>query len=125
MGSEIDEVLELERRRCAAIGAGDMAALEEILADDYAHVFGDGGVSGKAGYIRQVARVPRTPERGELRVRLYGDTAVVTGPLINRVAYPDREPEIFDTFVTQVAVRKDGRWRFVSFQITPKSRRPA
>jgi hypothetical protein len=27
---------------------------------------------------------------------------------------------VIDTMVTQVAVKSNGRWQFVSFQITPK-----
>lgn len=118
--SDEAEVLELERRRCAAIGAGDLNALSDVLADDYIHVMGMGVIKDKASYIETIRNGPRTPERDNLHVRLYGDTAVIVGDLLNRIGAPGEPTRIIDTVVTQVAVRSAGRWRFVSFQITPK-----
>jgi ketosteroid isomerase-like protein len=114
------QVLDLERRRCAAIGTGDLAALADVLADDYVHVMGTGKVKDKAAYIETIRNGPRAPERGDLTVRVYGDAAVVTGDLLNSINTSGREPRTIDTMVTQVAVRSGGRWHFVSFQITPK-----
>jgi uncharacterized protein (TIGR02246 family) len=119
MTDDTDAVLDLERRRCAAIGAGDLAALSEILADDYFHVLGEGSTNDKAQYLETVRTGPRVPERGPLTVRRYGDAAVVTGSIINRITYPGQETRVIHAMVTQVAVKRDGVWRFVSFQITP------
>ena len=99
--SDEAEVLELERRRCAAIGAGDLATLSEVLADDYVHVMGMGVVKDKASYIETIRNGPRTPERGALRVRLYGDAAVITGDLLNRIGAPGQPARIIDTVVTR------------------------
>ena len=120
MNAEHDPILVLERRRCAAIADGDFAALADCLADDYLHVFGGGKTCGKAAYIKTVTDSPRAPERSNLVVRRYGDAAVLSGDLLNRITPPGEEPRIVDTFATQVAIRQDGKWRFVSFQITQK-----
>lgn len=114
------ELIALERRRAAAIANKDFKALAEVLAEDYVHVYGDGRSSGKAGYLEQVRTGPRVPTRGPLTVRIYGDSAVLTGDLLNRIEYPDKPQMVLDTFVTQVARRIDGDWKFVAFQITPK-----
>jgi undecaprenyl pyrophosphate synthase len=53
-------------------------------------------------------------------VRVYGDTAVMAGDILNRINTPGKESRVIDAMVTQVAVKSGGRWRFVSFQITPK-----
>lgn len=37
-----DELVELEKKRCAAFDAMDLGALEDILAADYVHVHGNG-----------------------------------------------------------------------------------
>jgi len=114
------EVIALEERRMAAIAHPDFAVLQEVLADDYLHVYGNGSTSDRAGYIAQVRAAPRVPVRGPTQVRIYGDCAVVTGSLLNRVHYAEGE-RVYDTIVTQVAHKVGGRWKFVSFQITPKS----
>lgn len=121
MADERQNVLALEAKRAEAIGAGDLAALGDCLHEEYFHVFGGGTTCGKAAYIAEIKKNPRKPERGELTVRLYGDTAVVTGDIINRINFADKGPRVIYAMVTQVAVRgSDGTWRFVSFQITPK-----
>jgi undecaprenyl pyrophosphate synthase len=120
MTDESAAVLELERRRCDAIAAGDSAALRQILAEDYLHVFGTGPTTNRSGYIDTIERGPRRPVRGELQVRVYGDAAVVTGDLINHIQNPDKTTRVVNAFCTQVAVKRDGAWQFVSFQLTPK-----
>lgn len=117
----IESALDLENRRAEAISAGDVDGLSDCLAADYFHVYGDGKTGGKQAYIDEIVRSPRRPERGELTVRQYGDTVVVTGDIINRINYPDRGPQVILAMVTQVAVKQaDGRLRFVSCQLTPK-----
>lgn len=124
MGQAAEEVRELERRRCAAVAAGDLVGLAATLSDDYLHVFGGGNTSGRDDYVAELKAGPRTHERGDLQVRVYGDTAVVTGDITNTMRYPGRPVRVVEAFVTQVAVKQDGEWRFVSWQITPK-REPA
>jgi ketosteroid isomerase-like protein len=110
----------LEKRRATAIAEANFDALAGVLADDYLHIYGSGTSSDRAGYIDQVKKAPRVPTRGPLKIRVYGDTAVVTGSLLNRIKYPDRPEALLDTSVTQVARKINGEWKFVSFQITPK-----
>lgn len=110
----------LEKRRAAAIAGSDFDALANVLADDYLHIYGGGTTSDRAGYIDQVKKAPRVPTRGPLTIRVYGDTAVITGGLLNRIKYPDRPEALLDTSVTQVVRRVNGEWKFVAFQITPK-----
>lgn len=114
------QIIALEKKRCAAIDQRDFVALADVLADDYVHVYGGGTSSDKAGYIAQVKEAPRTPTRGPLTVRVYGDLAVVTGDLLNRIQNPGQPERVLDTYVTQVAHKENGKWRFVSFQITQK-----
>ena len=120
MSNDADGVLELERRRCAAIGRGDLKALRDCLAEDYLHVFGDGRSCDREAYVEVIAASPREPERSDLRVRLYDNVAVLTGDLLNRIWQPGGGLRVVATVATQVAVRTDGKWRFVSFQLTQK-----
>jgi uncharacterized protein (TIGR02246 family) len=120
MSREQRAVAAAEARRSAAIANKDFQALAELLADDYLHVYGSGTFSDRAGYIEQVRAAPRVPTRGPLSIRIYGDGAIVTGDLLNRINYP-QGARVLDTVVTQVLHKTNGRWQFVSFQITPKA----
>ena len=112
------EVMEAEKRRCKATLEQDVNALRDILADDYIHVAGNGQWMGKQRYLDWVVELPRNHERGELTIRGYGDVAVITGELKNTLQMPDGDRSYL-TYVTQVAHKLDGAWRFVSFHITP------
>jgi len=115
-----DDVIALEERRADAIGTGDLESLADVLADDYLHVLAPGKVVDKAGYIEMIRNGPRRPVRSDLRVRLYGDAAVLTGDLENRIGAGDDVRRVIPAFCTQVAVRSDGAWRFVSYILTRK-----
>jgi len=114
------ELIALETRRGEAIGAGDLAALAEVLADDYLHVLAPGRVVDKAGYVEMVRGSPRRPVRGDLTVRVYGDAAVLTGDLTNNIGPVDDVTRVIPAYCTQVAVKADGAWRFVSYILTQK-----
>lgn len=118
---EAQPLLELERRRGDAIGAGDLDALADVLADDYVHVLAPGRVVNKAQYIEMIRTSPRRPVRGELHVKRYGSTAIIFGDLHNNIGASDEVRRVIPAVCTQVAVReKDGRWRFVSYILTQK-----
>ncbi len=117
--SDVDDLLELEQRRCAAISTGDIEALQSLLSDDYVHVHMTAAVDDRAGHLRAVAKRPRTTTRGDLRVRVYCDLAVLTGELTNQMPVPGQEPRAVRAYCHQVAVRKGGAWRFTSIQLTP------
>lgn len=117
---EAEELVELERRRGDAIGTGDLDALADVLADDYLHVLAPGTVVNKAQYIEMIRNSPRRPTRGDLAVKVHGSAAIITGELTNNIGAADAVRRVIPAFCTQVAVRKDGKWRFVSYILTQK-----
>jgi Domain of unknown function (DUF4440) len=117
---EAAALLTLETRRAEAIGTGDLDALADVLAIDYVHVLAPGRVVDKAQYIELIRNAPRKPERGALHVRLYGDAAVITGDLTNRIGAPGSAQRVIPAYCTQVAVKAHGQWRFVSYILTQK-----
>jgi ketosteroid isomerase-like protein len=76
-----------------ALLVNDTDALETLLADDWVVVSGFGGIAEKSGFIDFIRKGgPRkTMTLSEARVRLYGDTALVTthlrasGPFVAEV----------------------------------------
>lgn len=113
------ELLELERRRCVAINAADVAALKSLLSEDYVHVHMNAAVDNRAGHLEAIAKRPRQTTRGEIQVRIYADFAVLTGELTNHTTAAGEPPRAVRAYCHQVAVREDGVWRFVSTQLTP------
>jgi ketosteroid isomerase-like protein len=112
------EVADLERRRCAAINARDAEAIGATLAEDYLHCHATGLVHDKAAVIAHILSSPRAVQPRMPAIRMYGETAVLTGPLVNVSEREGAEPTKVRLFVTQVARRDADGWRFVSFQST-------
>ncbi|WP_084079161.1 DUF4440 domain-containing protein [Demequina sp. NBRC 110057] len=116
------EILALEERRRQALLHLDEAALRDIYDEALIHIHAPGLTHTKEQLIEHA--LTRSPyldmTRGELLIRVIGDVAVVTGPLTNRLRNPDGTERTVNGQVTQVVRRDDdGRWRFLSFQMTP------
>src|SRR5688500_6692839 len=77
------ELLALEEQRCDAINRQDWDTLAVMLSDDLVHVHANGLTQDKAVYMQHVSSRPRRTERSDLVVHLHGETAVMTGKLVN------------------------------------------
>ena len=115
------ELVQLERDWCTASVKRDSAMLGRILADDYSGVGSRGVPETKSEALAALKDMTSSVETGvdtNVKVRVYGDAAVVTG-LGTRggtnkgVAFKDRQFLWTDTFV-----RRDGRWQCVASQAT-------
>lgn len=108
-----------EQLRAAQLKA-DANSFEKFLADDYAAVHGDGTLSTKAeevanlrsGALKYEALDPR-----ESKIRVYGNTAVVSSVLsikgtVHGKAYSG------DVRTTRVWVKEKGNWKSVLLQVT-------
>lgn len=104
--------------------SGDAKALAPLLADDFMLTHSDGRVQYKADYIAELAtrtRVNTGIANEDVKARLYGDTAVVTGMSIQS-GISDGKPWSGKFRFTRTWVRKDGTWLIVSShssRITP------
>jgi len=122
--SPADEVITLERHRSAAIGAHDLAFLDQLYAEDFRGVTATGFVVDKARLMKVFGL--DNPDTvftiDQLGTRIYGDTAVQTGRLTGR----DKAGKILSqSLYMHVWVRKDDRWRLVAGEGTdiPAERR--
>lgn len=116
------ELLAVEERRRQALLAVDIPALDELYDDSLVHIHAPGLIHNKAQLLEHVAlrQAYLDMTRGELNIRVVGDVAVMTGRLVNRLRGPDGVERVLGGPVTQVLRRcDDGKWRFVSFQMTP------
>jgi ketosteroid isomerase-like protein len=113
---EAAELIALETQRCRAISELDIPVLEKILADDLTHTHITGHTEGKASYLAGLSGRPRKTTRGDLSVRIYGDTAVMTGALVNEFpAAGGNAPARLEIQALQVWVRTGGTWQMVAF----------
>lgn len=114
------EVRQADRELNEAFLRSDVAVLDHIMADDYMSTSPLGVVRTKA----QVLELLRTGERShesldfdDVRVRVYGNAAVLTSRRTERGQY--RGQGISGQFrVTRVYARLRGRWRLVAAQTT-------
>jgi ketosteroid isomerase-like protein len=108
-----DEVSNAEKAVAAARSANDAGALDRLTSDDFIWVRPDGGATGKKELLEDLkaSRLARYDFDGEQRIRIFGETAVVTGARILHGRGADRR-----VMVTNVWVRKDDRWQRVSSQ---------
>jgi uncharacterized protein (TIGR02246 family) len=113
------EVAALEESRRAALAAGDVEALSDLIADDYIHVHATALIHDKAAMLNHVRKSPRTVAPRTPKIRVYGDFAILTGEMVNIApGSGGAEPSRTRLYATQVARKIDGKWKFISFQTT-------
>ena len=109
-----DEIVQLEKRRCAALTSGNVGALSELMADDLVHIHGNGAIDDKASYLKGVETkyVFHRIERGDLNIRVYADVAVVIG-ILNQTVSVRGTDKLNDirAMTTQVWVRSGAGWK--------------
>ncbi len=114
-------VADLERQRCDALVAGDLAGVSALLAPDLVYVHAPGIVHDRDAlmhFLRMQIRFSAVERRG-VRVRAARDTAWTTGWM--RIAghrQPGGEAVAGVSFVTQVWRRAGGAWQMALFQST-------
>ena len=111
-------VRQVEDRRIKATIANDFATLEAVLADDLTYTHSNAVVDTKASYIESL-RSGKTKyesiDRSPSLVRVYGNTALVTGSAtvgLRGLAAP------LSLRYTLAYVMRDGQWRMVAWQST-------
>jgi ketosteroid isomerase-like protein len=115
------ELTQLVKDLNEAVVKADLAVLERALHEDYVHNRPNGVVEDRAQYLenRKARRVDfESLVPDEMEVRVYGDTAIVTGRSTAKGKDQYGKMDELRRW-TRVLVRRDGRWQFVHFQATP------
>jgi len=108
-------ILQIERDIMTAIKNKDAATLEPLLADDFIYRTHFGAEAPKAEFLKSIASFPVEilAIRGEeLKVNVYGETAVLTGVQLAEARAPEGTEESAVAF-TDVFVRFEGHWLMV------------
>jgi len=111
---------QLERDRQDAFVRGDIDALDRETASDYSTINGVGKLSTKPQMMQNL-RAGKTKvlsvKLDNLKARIYGDTAVLTGDYRDVNVRDGVQRETHALF-TRVFVKNDGRWQAVAYQQT-------
>jgi len=110
-------VAALDTKYQAAVKANDAATMDQILADDFILVTGRGKVFTKADLIDSARKKEVTYERqdeepGSQKVRVWGDTAVVTALLWIK-SVQGGKPADYKLWFSDTYVRTPTGWRYV------------
>jgi ketosteroid isomerase-like protein len=115
-----EELLKLENEFARAVASNDADALDRLLVDDWINVEPDGGMIDKArflGVIRSGALSHESMESTDLRARLYGYTAVVTGLTTSKGKFMGQDFTSCER-ATDIFVKQADRWQCVFTQLT-------
>jgi ketosteroid isomerase-like protein len=112
----VKEVLEMKRQYDVALMRADSGWFERAFVDDYLLILGDATTYTKSEYIRQLTSrelIWETATGQDQRVRIYGDTAVVTGRFSGKGRL-NGKPFTTDERFTSVWIKRNSRWNAVS-----------
>jgi hypothetical protein len=116
-GQPGDELRKLEAVWNTAHLEGDVDALGRLWADDLEVAVPRMALLTRAEALRfsRSGRMTfRRYESSDVRIRVYGDAAVVTGRIVRVRVREGREIQD-DWLFTKTYVRRDGRWQVVAF----------
>jgi hypothetical protein len=112
-------VLQVMNSWLDALKRGDLADLERIIADDYQITVSDGKVLNRTQDLEPLRAgmkfINATTE--DVRVRIFKETAVVTGKGMYRINFNGKEFDVRERF-TDIYVRRKGVWQPVASHST-------
>jgi ketosteroid isomerase-like protein len=114
------ELIKLEKEWADAAVKADVAALDHILADDFVSTDFEGTLWDKA---KSLALMKSGEDKAssavldDMKARVYGDAAVVTGRATVKQVYKGRDLSGQYRF-TDTFVKRGGRWQCVASQGT-------
>ena len=113
-GTAAVRALELKLLDCYRLH--EVAVFASVLDEDFVITFEDGSTYSKTGYLAystsasthvEVVEIP------EMKIRLHGDTAVVTGVYHEKGVDSLKSYDYHDRF-TDVWMKKAGKWRLIA-----------
>ena len=115
------QLIELERQLSEALVREDAAVLNRLWSKDLVFTFSNGHVSNKAqrlaGQKPSAQSAQSTNSNDEVKVHLYGNTAVVT--VLSTWKGKAGTQEYGDQYqATHVWVKQEGRWQLVAAHVS-------
>jgi len=114
--SDADYIRSMELKWTESYKQRQVAMLSSLLTEDFVITIEDGNTYRKTGYISHSAE-PGTKvevaEMSDLKVRMHGNTAIVTGAYHERGDSKGKRYEYHDRF-TDVWMKAAGKWQVVA-----------
>ena len=118
--SDEGQLKKFETVRADAVVKGDIATVEKGTADDYTFANVYGQVMGKTQLLNALKSGDiklTSDDVSDMKVRVYGNTAVITGKAATKGTIGGKDASGQNTF-TRVLVKKGGTWQTVALQQT-------
>jgi ketosteroid isomerase-like protein len=115
-----EELLKVEKEFAETIVSNDLEGLGRLVADDWIIIDPNGEIVDRARFFEVIKSGSLTHdimESEDLRVRVYGDSAVVTAVTRTKGKFMGQEFSTQER-ATDVFVKRDGRWRCVLTHLT-------
>jgi ketosteroid isomerase-like protein len=109
------KILALENKWNTAYKRSDITAMDSLLADDFIITVEDGNTFSKPGYIAHNGNSTvhvEISDMSDLKVRMHGNTAVVTGAYHEKGTEKGKAYEYHDRF-TDVWMNIQGAWQVI------------
>lgn len=120
-GTVEQTLMKIERELGDALIQGNSALLESYLADTFVFTSPNGNMLSKTQVIGDVkigSLKMESSKREDMKVQIYGNTAVVTYSSIDKAAFKGKDISGQYRW-TDVFENRNGQWRLVSEQGTP------
>ena len=121
MNSIEQDVLQIASDWAAAMVANDADRIGSLMRDEWVMV-SERGISTKERFLEFVRSGQLTHSRfemiGDAQIKIYGDTAVVTGRIVNTAHFGGQQFDA-DEWTSDVFVKREGQWLCVHSHITP------
>jgi len=120
-----DELAKVEAEFANAIVKNSPEEIRQFVSDDWIIINADGGIIDRQRFLEVIKSGTLTHEMMEsddVRVRVYGDSAVVSAVTRSKGKFMGQEFTTHER-ATDVFVRRDGQWRCVLTQLTGFTKR--
>jgi ketosteroid isomerase-like protein len=120
-----EEISKMEKDFEQAVIKNDADAVGQFLTDDWIIIDPDGGVIDKArflGVIKSGALTHEQMDSDDVRIRVYGDTAIATALSRTKGKFMGQDFTTQER-ATDVLLKRDGRWQIVFSQLTRFSKK--
>jgi ketosteroid isomerase-like protein len=114
--ADVATIRVLETKWAESYKKRQVDVLSTLMSDDYVITMEDGSVYGKVGFISHTAQPSEKVdlvEFADLKIRMHGDAAVVTGSYHEK-GESGGKPYDYRDRMTDMWMKIDGKWKLVA-----------